>query len=87
MYFICCLFSFRMWFGLALHQFLHLPIGIWYISSVESQNLVSARDWIIGSIYFIASVYLFIVKGNMWLKNLHSPYKFTRKQLGRYHRS
>ena len=55
-----------------------------YISHIVTHNLASAWDWILGTVYFVIAVYIFIIKGNMWLKDEHSPYAFTPKQLGPY---
>lgn len=63
---------------------LHIPVGSWYVFHIVSNGLVHTTDWILGTIYFAAAVYVLIVKGNMWLKNPNSPYCFTVKQLGPY---
>ncbi|GGF68266.1 hypothetical protein GCM10010912_11580 [Paenibacillus albidus] len=62
----------------------HFPIGGWYIHYIVTHHLAGAVDWVIGSVYFITAVYLLIIKGNMWLKNMNSPYSFSKKQLGPY---
>lgn len=70
--------------GLFTAIFLHLPVGIWYITYITTHHLVSLSDWITGTVYFVIAVYLFIIQGNIWLKNVQSPYSFTKKQLGNY---
>ncbi|MGO0060434.1 HXXEE domain-containing protein [Brevibacillus fluminis] len=70
--------------GLFSVVFLHIPIGGWYLDEIIAARMVTAWDWIIGTIYFIAAVYVLIVKGNMWLKNKNTPYRFTHRQVGPY---
>ncbi|MGG3307434.1 HXXEE domain-containing protein [Paenibacillus lautus] len=70
--------------GLGAVLLFHFPIGGWYIYHIVSYNLASAWDWILGSVYFVIAAYIFIIKGNMWLKDEHSPYSFSPKQLGPY---
>ncbi|MCC5468633.1 HXXEE domain-containing protein [Pelosinus baikalensis] len=70
--------------GLFAVLFFHIPIGYWYINYIVSNNLTTQLDWIYGIIYFVIAIYVFIIKGNMWLKNEKSSFKFTNKQLGPY---
>ncbi|OWA34258.1 HXXEE domain-containing protein [Saccharibacillus sp. O16] len=70
--------------GLFAALTLHLPIGGWYIHSIIEQGLIDPIDWILGSAYFAAAVYLLIIKGNLWLKDPHSPFDFSDKQMGPY---
>ncbi|OBY78186.1 hypothetical protein BBG47_17850 [Paenibacillus sp. KS1] len=63
---------------------LHIPVGCWYVFHITTTGIVHTSDWIIGTVYFLAAVYVLIVKGNMWLKNPNSPYRFTANQLGPY---
>ncbi|MEK4850415.1 HXXEE domain-containing protein [Paenibacillus sp. FSL H7-0756] len=67
--------------GLVSAIVVHLPVGIWYINYVYEHHLITRSDWIWGVIYFCIAVYLFIVKGNTWLKNKNSIHKFSQKQL------
>ncbi|WP_091019633.1 MULTISPECIES: HXXEE domain-containing protein [Paenibacillus] len=67
--------------GLFTAIFLHLPIGIWYIRYVHEYQLITVTDWIVGVIYFAIAVYIFIVKGNTWLKNKNSIHTFSPKEL------
>ncbi|NQX64766.1 HXXEE domain-containing protein [Paenibacillus alba] len=71
--------------GLFSSLFLHVPIGIWYLSYMNKHSLINPTDWIVGMIYFIVAVYILIVKGNMWLRNKNSLHSFSKKQLGSYH--
>ncbi|KKO54911.1 HXXEE domain-containing protein [Paenibacillus sp. DMB20] len=70
--------------GLFAAVFLHVPIGIWYISYIVSHELATASDWVWGTIYFAVAVYVLIIQGNLWLKNKNTPYSFSKKQLGPY---
>lgn len=70
--------------GLFAVLFLHIPIGYWYINYIVSQDLVTVTDWILGIVYFVIATYIFIVKGNMWMKSQKSNFSFTKKQLGPY---
>lgn len=70
--------------GLAAVILLHVPIGWWYIHYITAHKLVTTYDWILGIAYFIAATYVLIVKGNLWMKNEKSIYRFSQKQLGPY---
>ncbi|MGO4953416.1 HXXEE domain-containing protein [Paenibacillus sp. DRB1-1] len=72
--------------GLITALFLHVPVGIWYIHEIVKQDIPTAIDWIAGTIYFVFAVYIFIIKGNIWLKKSDSPYSFSKQQLGAYGR-
>ncbi|OKP77638.1 hypothetical protein A3844_29945 [Paenibacillus helianthi] len=72
--------------GMFTAIFVHLPIGIWYINFVYKHDVVSLMDWILSTIYFVIAVYIFIVKGNTWLKNKNSVQIFSQHQLGTYKR-
>ncbi|KPV60906.1 membrane protein [Paenibacillus sp. A3] len=70
--------------GLFAVVFLHIPVGGWYVHHIVTQGLASATDWIAGTVYFIIAVYILIIKGNMWLKDPNSRYRFSHQQLGPY---
>ncbi|OBA04427.1 hypothetical protein A9P44_17850 [Paenibacillus polymyxa] len=72
--------------GLCTALLLHVPIGIWYIHEISKRDIPTRIDWITGTIYFIFAVYIFIIKGNIWLKKTGSPYSFSKQQLGVYDR-
>jgi hypothetical protein len=72
--------------GLCTALLLHVPVGIWYIHDIVKQDMSTAADWIFGTLYFALAVYIFIVKGNIWLKNSNSPHHFSKQQLGPYYR-
>lgn len=72
--------------GLITALLLHVPVGIWYIHEIVKQDIPTAIDWIAGTIYFVFAVYIFIIKGNIWLKKSDSPYSFSKQQLGAYGR-
>ncbi|MFK4302897.1 MULTISPECIES: HXXEE domain-containing protein [unclassified Paenibacillus] len=72
--------------GLLTAVLVHVPVGIWYIHDIVEYNAPALTDWIWGTIYFAFAVYIFIIKGNMWLKNSNSPYPFSQQQLGSYYR-
>jgi hypothetical protein len=76
----------KTWYNPGLFAVLvfHFPIGGWYMYYITVHNLASTTDWIIGFVYFVVAVYFFIIKGNMWMKNIHSPYHFSDKQMGPY---
>ncbi|WP_440112435.1 hypothetical protein [Paenibacillus sp. QZ-Y1] len=62
----------------------HFPTGGWYLYYIVTHHLASMTDWIIVSVYFVIAVYVLIIKGNMWLKDIHSPFNFSDKQMGPY---
>lgn len=70
--------------GLASAIFVHLPIGVWYINCVYEQHLINLVDWIWSVIYFAIAVYILIVKGNIWLRNKNSIYKFSQTQINSF---
>ncbi|WP_019424439.1 HXXEE domain-containing protein [Paenibacillus sp. OSY-SE] len=70
--------------GLFAVLFLHIPIGAWYIYHIGAQDIATATDWTLGTIYFAVAVYILIIKGNMWMKNKESQHCFSKKQLGPY---
>ncbi|WP_378956138.1 HXXEE domain-containing protein [Pelosinus sp. sgz500959] len=70
--------------GLFAVLLLHVPIGTWYINYIIAHGLVTATDWILGSVYFVIATYILIVKGNIWMKDEKSKFSFTKKQLGSY---
>lgn len=72
--------------GLFTALLLHVPVGIWYIHAIVQRDIPTAIDWIAGTIYFVFAVYIFIIKGNIWLKKSDSPYSFSKQQLGAYDR-
>ncbi|OMF24198.1 HXXEE domain-containing protein [Paenibacillus peoriae] len=72
--------------GLFTALLLHVPVGIWYIHEIVQRDIPTAIDWIVGTIYFVFAVYIFIIKGNIWLKKSDSPYSFSKQQLGAYGR-
>lgn len=73
--------------GLFAVVFLHIPIGVWYIQHIVTNNMATAVDWIVGTLYFIVAVYILIVKGNMWLKNENTRHAFSPQQLGMFGRT
>lgn len=70
--------------GLGAVVLLHIPVGGAYMNYIISNDLVTVLDWILGTIYFVIATYLFIVRGNMMMKNKKSIYNFSSKQLGPY---
>ncbi|WP_342438821.1 HXXEE domain-containing protein [Paenibacillus sp. FSL L8-0436] len=76
----------KTWYNPGLFAVLvfHFPIGGWYLYYIATHHLASTTDWIIGSVYFVIAVYVLIIKGNMWLKDIHSPFNFSDKQMGPY---
>ncbi|MEK4348624.1 HXXEE domain-containing protein [Paenibacillus sp. FSL P4-0184] len=72
--------------GLVSAIIIHLPIGIWYINYIYEHHLITLSDWIWSAIYFAIAVYILIVKGNTWMKNKNSIYKFSQKQLRSFHK-
>ncbi|URJ62545.1 HXXEE domain-containing protein [Paenibacillus polymyxa] len=72
--------------GLFTALLLHVPVGVGYIHEIVQRDIPTAIDWIAGTIYFVFAVYIFIIKGNIWLKKSDSPYSFSKQQLGAYGR-
>ncbi|PYE47367.1 HXXEE domain-containing protein [Paenibacillus barcinonensis] len=72
--------------GLFAVLVLHFPIGGWYLYYIIEHKLASTTDWIIGFAYFAIAVYLLIIKGNMWMKDIQSPFHFSDKQMGPYYK-
>jgi hypothetical protein len=72
--------------GFLASLFLHIPIGIAYIRSLQAEQLLTRADWIKA----ILMLPLFMVGGIMvpqqLFKDKESPYRFTQEQVGAYGR-
>lgn len=72
--------------GLGAVVFLHLPIGIYYIYYIVSNNLVIGLDWILGIVYLVFAM-LVVGQGLTYklLANRNSKYPFDQSEMERFH--
>ena len=71
--------------GLGAVTLLHIPLGIYYIYYIQSQELASVLDWVIGVVYMF--LFAFIVVNKMtriWLADKDSPYPFAEEEMKRF---
>lgn len=68
--------------GLGAVVFLHLPIGIYYIWYVITNNLASTGDFIFGFIATIITAFITIVLPMRLLANKESKYPFSEAEMG-----
>ena len=71
--------------GLIAVVFGHIPLGIWYICHICSNNLAQPIDWILGGIYTLLFFVLIIgVLTYKVLINKDSKYPFDAKEIARW---
>lgn len=70
--------------GLATALLLHLPIGVYYISYVHEHNLVTGYDWLYSVSALIGATILIIPLPIISLRNRHSPYPMSTKEMSRF---
>ncbi|AGP29932.1 HXXEE domain-containing protein [Corynebacterium terpenotabidum] len=71
--------------GLATAVFLHLPIGIYYIAHVHSENLIVGTDYLWGAIAFVVAIALTVVLPVQGTKKRDNVYPFTPEELNKFH--
>lgn len=70
--------------GFATALFLHLPIGIYYITHVTSEEPITALDWLWGALMFIVAIALTVVLPVQGMKKRNNDYPFTSEELNRF---
>jgi hypothetical protein len=71
--------------GLAAVVLLHFPIGGYYIYTIQSQDLASLWDRVIGSAYMFLFVFITLLKMTYtWLADDASPYAFAPEEMRRF---
>ena len=77
----------RTWYnpGFFSVVFGHVPVGIYYLYYIVTNNSASTQDWIIGAVYVV----LFLVVSNALFYKLladkNSQYPFPEEELNRFH--
>jgi hypothetical protein len=64
--------------------FLHVPIGLAYLTALKARGGISRSDWRKGVAYTIAFAVLGVATPNLIGNDKHSPHAFTEKQMGPY---
>ncbi|WP_313100590.1 HXXEE domain-containing protein [Epilithonimonas sp.] len=74
--------------GLATTLFGHVPVMILYIQYIETNNLVTVWDYVIGTVlmivWYVVGIRIIINKG---FENLNSPYPFDKTEMDKFHKA
>jgi hypothetical protein len=70
--------------GFLASIFLHVPIGLAYLTALKARGGISRSDWRKGVAYTIAFAVLGVATPNLIGNDKHSPHAFTEKQMGPY---
>lgn len=70
--------------GFLASIFLHVPIGLAYLTALRAQGGISPGDWRKGFAYTIAFAVLGVAMPNLIGNDRHNPHAFTEKQMGRF---
>ena len=68
--------------GFLASIFLHVPIGLAYLTALKARGGISRSDWRKSVAYTIAFAVLGVATPNIIARDKHSPYAFTEKQMG-----
>jgi hypothetical protein len=71
--------------GLGSVVFLHVPIGIYYISYVYSHGLIQPWDWVAGIACLVLAAVLLVALPVVLLRDKNSPYPFDTQEMARFH--
>lgn len=71
--------------GLGAVVLLHIPIAIYYIYYITSNNIISTSDLLIGIVYLIIYMAFMVNKLTYsWLADKNSPYVFEEEEMKRF---
>lgn len=70
--------------GFLASIFLHVPIGLAYLTALKARGGISRSDWRKGVAYTVAIAVLGVATPNLVGNDKHSPHAFTEKQMGPY---
>lgn len=70
--------------GFLASIFLHVPIGLAYLTALKKQGPITRSDWRKSIAYDLAFAFLGVALPNLIGKDKHSPYAFTEKQMGSF---
>lgn len=71
--------------GLGAVVFLHIPVGIYYLWYITSNNIVTETDWVIGIIYtIIATVFILGFLTYIVFPNRNTKYVFDEVEINRF---
>ena len=71
--------------GFASTFFGHMPIGIFYLFYITSNNMVTTNDWIFAVLYL--AFFMVVIYNGLFYKLLvdkNSPYPFTQEEMNRF---
>lgn len=70
--------------GALTAAFLHLPIGITYLSALRAQGPIGRGNWIKSLVVLLLFFVFGVATPNLRGRDKNSPYAFTEHQMGRY---
>ena len=70
--------------GFLASIFLHVPIGLAYLTALKTRRGISRSDWRKGVAYMIAFAVFGVATPNIIAHDKTSPHAFTEKQMGRF---
>jgi Protein of unknown function with HXXEE motif len=70
--------------GFLASVFLHVPIGLAYLTALKKQGTISRSDWRKGIGYTVAIAVFGLAMPNYVGRDKNSPYAFTEAQMGRF---
>lgn len=68
--------------GFLASIFLHVPIGLAYLSALKKQGPISRGQWRLAVAYMVLFLVFGVASPNLFFKNRYSPHAFTEKQMG-----
>ncbi len=70
--------------GLFSVVFMHVPIGIYYINYIYSDNLVTSNTWLFGLLYLALFMFAFGLSLYKLLANKNTKWPFTSEEINRF---
>lgn len=68
--------------GFLASIFLHVPIGLAYLTALKKQGPIGRGEWIKSILYTVAFAFFGVASPNLFFKDRHSPRAFTEHQIG-----
>ena len=71
--------------GLAAVVLGHIPLAIYYIDYIHSNNLVTGWDWVLGVVYMFLVAFIIVNRMTyFWFADKNSPYRFAEEEMRRF---
>ena len=70
--------------GFLASIFLHVPVGLSYLTALRMHGSIERGDWVKGAAYAFAFAVIGVGGPHALGDNRNSPYAFTEKQMGRF---